>query len=67
MNAKGFGGIAIAAGVATVLVRRWQSASPLLRRALAPVLVTGGVTTALLAAMLVADQASAHHQEPPVG
>ena len=59
MNAKGFGGIAIAAGVATVLVRRWQSASPLLRRALAPVLVTGGVTTALLAAMLVADQASA--------
>jgi signal transduction histidine kinase len=59
MNAKGFGGIAIAAGVATVLVRRWQSASPPLRRALAPILVTGGVTTALLGAMLVADQASA--------
>ena len=59
MNAHRLGGIAIAAGVASVLVRRWQSASPLLRRALAPILVTGGVTTALLAAMLIADQASA--------
>ena len=59
MNAHRLGGIAIAAGVASVLVRRWQLASPLLRRALAPILVTGGVTTALLAAMLIADQASA--------
>ena len=59
MNAHRLGGIAIAAGVVTVVVRRWQSASPLLRRALAPILVTGGMTTALLAAMLIADQASA--------
>jgi signal transduction histidine kinase len=58
MNGERLGGVAIAAGVASVLVRRWQSASPLLRRALAPVLVTGGVTTALLAAMLIADQTS---------
>ena len=68
MNAHRLGGIAIAAGVATVLVRRWQSASPLLRRALAPILVTGGATAALLAAMLIADQASAGiTTEPPVG
>ena len=59
MNAQRLGGIAIAAGVVTVVVRRWQSASPLLRRALAPILVTGGMTAALLAAMLIADQASA--------
>jgi signal transduction histidine kinase len=59
MNALRLSGIAIAAGVVTVVVRRWQSASPLLRRALAPILVTGGITAALLAATLIADQASA--------
>jgi signal transduction histidine kinase len=59
MNAHRLSGIAIAAGVVTVVVRRWQSASTLLRRALAPILVTGGITAALLAAMLIADQASA--------
>jgi signal transduction histidine kinase len=59
MNAHRLSGIAIAAGVVTVLVRRWQSASPLLRRALAPILVTGGTTAALLATMLIADQESA--------
>jgi signal transduction histidine kinase len=59
MNAHRLSGIAIAAGVVTVVVRRWQSASPLLRRALAPILVTGGATAALLAAMLIADQSSA--------
>jgi signal transduction histidine kinase len=59
MNAHRLSGIAIAAGVVTVVVRRWQSASPLLRRALAPILVTGGTTAALLAALLIADQASA--------
>jgi signal transduction histidine kinase len=59
MNALRLSGIAIAAGVVTVVVRRWQSASPLLRRALAPILVTGGITAALLAALLIADQASA--------
>src|SRR5262245_54894262 len=58
MNALRLSRIAIAAGLITVVVRRWQSASPLLRRALAPILVTGGITVALLAAMLVADQAS---------
>src|SRR3954452_24072408 len=59
MNAHRLAGIAVAAGVVTVVVRRWQSASPLLRRALAPILVTGGITAALLAALLIADQASA--------
>src|SRR3954463_9033978 len=59
MNALRLSGIAIAAGIVIVVVRRWQSASPLLRRALAPILVTGGVTTVLLAALLIADQASA--------
>jgi signal transduction histidine kinase len=59
MNAHRLSGIAIAAGVVTVVVRRWQFASPLLRRALAPILVTGGATAALLAALLIADQASA--------
>jgi signal transduction histidine kinase len=59
MNALRLSGIAIAAGVVTIVVRRWQSASPLLRRALAPILVTGGITAALLAALLIADQASA--------
>jgi signal transduction histidine kinase len=59
MNALRLSGIAIAAGVVTVVIRRWQSASPLMRRALAPILVTGGVTTVLLAALLIADQASA--------
>jgi signal transduction histidine kinase len=59
MNAHRLSGIAVAAGVVTVVVRRWQSASPLLRRALEPILVTGGMTAALLAALLIADQASA--------
>src|SRR6478736_2161274 len=59
MNAHRLSGIAIAAGVVTVVVRRWDSASPVLRRALAPILVTGGATAALLAALLIADQSSA--------
>src|SRR5262249_50681583 len=59
MNALRLSGIAIAVGVVMVLGRRWQSASPPLRRALAPILVTGGLTAALLAALLIADQASA--------
>ena len=56
MDAERYAGIAIGVGVAGVLVRRWWSASPLLRRALAPILITGGVTSALLGAMLVAEQ-----------
>jgi signal transduction histidine kinase len=59
MNVHRLSGIAIAAGVVIVVVRRWESASPLLRRALAPILVTGGATAALLTALLIADQASA--------
>jgi signal transduction histidine kinase len=58
MNAERYAGIAIAAGVAVVLAQRWRSASPLLRRALAPILVTGGVTSALLGAMFFAAQTS---------
>jgi signal transduction histidine kinase len=60
MNAERYAGIAIAAGVAVVLAQRWRSASPLLRRALAPILVTGGVTSALLGAMFFADQTSSN-------
>ena len=41
-----------------MLARRWESASPLLRRALAPILITGGATTALLGAMLIAEETS---------
>jgi signal transduction histidine kinase len=58
MNAERYAGIALAAGIAVVLIRRWEAASRLLRRALAPILVTGGVTTALLGAMFIAEQAS---------
>ncbi len=58
MTSERYAGIAIAAGVAVVLARRWESASPLLRRALAPILVTGGMTIALLGALFVAAQAS---------
>jgi signal transduction histidine kinase len=58
MNAERYAGIAIAAGVAVVLAQRWRSASPLLRRALAPILITGGVTSALLGAMFFAEQTS---------
>jgi signal transduction histidine kinase len=59
MNAERYAGIAIAAGVAVVLAQRWRSSSPLLRRALAPILVTGGVTSALLGALFFAEQTSA--------
>jgi signal transduction histidine kinase len=58
MNAERYAGIAIAAGVAVVLAQRWRSASAPLRRALAPILVTGGVTSALLGAMFFAAQTS---------
>src|SRR5262245_197765 len=59
MNALRLSGIALAVGVVMVIVRRWQSASPLLRRALAPILVTGGTTAALLAAILIGEEQSA--------
>ena len=54
MSIERYAGIAVAAAVAGVLVLRWRRASPPLRRALLPILVTGGVATALVGAMLVA-------------
>lgn len=45
-------------GVVAVLVRRWRSATPPLRRALAPVLISGGATFAVLALQLVAQTVS---------
>jgi signal transduction histidine kinase len=47
-------GLAVAAAVALVLVLRWRLASPPLRRALYPILLSGGVAIALLAATLLA-------------
>ena len=47
-----------------MLARRWESASPLLRRALAPILITGGATTALLRAMLIAEETSCESLSP---
>jgi len=51
------GAAVLAAGVVTVLVRRWRAATPALRRALTPVFASGGVTL-VLAALLVAAQAA---------
>jgi signal transduction histidine kinase len=48
--------LTIAAGV--IVVRRWQRASRPLRRALAPILLTGSLTLALLAGTLLAAQLS---------
>jgi signal transduction histidine kinase len=53
MSIGRYAGVATAAGVVLVLVLRWRLASPPLRRALFPILVTGGVASALLAAMLI--------------
>jgi len=46
--------LAIIAAVVAVLVRRWHGASPALRRALTPVVVTGIASISLLAASTVA-------------
>jgi signal transduction histidine kinase len=54
MSIERYAGLAIAAAVALVLVQRWRLASPPLRRALFPILVSGGVAIALLAATLIA-------------
>ena len=51
-------GIALAVAAAGIVVRRWQHASAPLRRALGPILLTGGVTILLLLATLLAAQAS---------
>src|SRR5581483_2842735 len=47
-------GIAVAMAAAVVLVARWLAASRPLRRALVPIVVSGGVALGLLAATLVA-------------
>jgi signal transduction histidine kinase len=51
-------GIALAVAAGAIVVRRWQHASAPLRRALAPILLTGGVTILLLLGTLLAAQAS---------
>ncbi|MDX6620314.1 MAG: hypothetical protein QOK36_2700, partial [Gaiellales bacterium] len=58
MNVEQLAGVGIAVGVAVLLIERWRSASQALRRALAPILLTGGVTTVLLGAAFVAATAS---------
>jgi signal transduction histidine kinase len=47
-------GLAVAAAVILVLALRWRVASPPLRRGLFPIVVSGGVAIALLAATLLA-------------
>lgn len=47
-------GLAVAAAVVLILVVRWTRASSPLRRALLPILVTGGVAYVLIAATLLA-------------
>jgi signal transduction histidine kinase len=51
-------GIAVTIAAAWIVVRRWQGASRPLRRALAPILLTGGVTIVLLLGTLLAARAS---------
>ena len=51
-------GIALAVAAAGIVVRRWQHASAPLRRALGPILLTGGATILLLLGTLLAAQAS---------
>ena len=54
MSIERYIGIAVAAAVALILASRWRLASPLLRRALFPILVSGGIAVGLLAATLIA-------------
>jgi signal transduction histidine kinase len=51
-------GIMLAVAAGAIVVRRWQRASGPLRRALAPILLTGGVTILLLLGTLLAAQVS---------
>jgi signal transduction histidine kinase len=55
MSIERYTGLAVAVGVAVVLVLRWSVASPPLRRALIPILVSGGVAISLVVAMLLAN------------
>jgi hypothetical protein len=57
-------GIALAVAAGGIVVRRWQHASAPLRRALAPILLTGGVTILLLLGTLLAAQASTRARRP---
>jgi signal transduction histidine kinase len=51
-------GIALAVAAGAIVVRRWQRASGPLRRALAPILLTGGAAIVLLLGALLAAQVS---------
>jgi len=53
MDIERYAGLAIAPGVVLILVQRWRVASPPLRRALLPILVSGRTANALFAAMLI--------------
>ena len=54
MSIERYLGLAVAAAVVLVLALRWRLASPPLRRALFPILVSGGVAIGLVAATLLA-------------
>ena len=58
MTVEQFAGVGIAVAVAVLLVERWRSASSSLRRALGPILITGGVTILLQGAAFIAATAS---------
>jgi signal transduction histidine kinase len=58
MSTQRFMGIALGVVAAWILLQRWQHASAPLRRALAPVLLTGGATILLLLATLIAANTS---------
>jgi signal transduction histidine kinase len=58
MSTQRFLGIVLAIVAAWIVVRRWQNASGPLRRALAPILLTGSATIVLLLAELIAANAS---------
>ena len=51
-------GIVLAVAAGAIVLRRWQRASAPLRRALAPILLTGGMTILLLLGTLLAAQVS---------
>ncbi|MGZ4384744.1 MAG: sensor histidine kinase, partial [Gaiellaceae bacterium] len=54
MSIERYTGLAVALSTVLVLVLRWGNASTLLRRALSPIVVSGGVAIMLLAATLIA-------------
>jgi signal transduction histidine kinase len=58
MSTQRFLGIAIVAAAGWIVLRRWQGASAPLRRALAPVLLTGIATITLMLATLIAANTS---------